>query len=61
MAIKHRKRLGEGILVNRSKTLDKEVIHESVERSSCEFNQEIEAIKEDMKLKTTIVMEKSYM
>ena len=48
MAIKHRKRLGEGILVNRSKTLDKEVIHESVERSSCEFNQEIEAIKEEM-------------
>ena len=48
MAIKHRKRLGEGIIVNEPKTLDKEVIHESVESSSCEFNQEIEAVKEDM-------------
>ena len=48
MAIKHRKRLGEGIIVNEPKTLDKEVIHESVESSSYEFNQEIEAVKEDM-------------
>lgn len=48
MAIKHRKRLGEGIIVNEPKTLDKEVIHESVESSSCEFNQEIEEVKEEM-------------
>ena len=48
MAIKYRKRLGEGIIPKESKTLDKEVIHESVESSSCEFNQKIEEVKEEM-------------
>lgn len=48
MAIKHRKRLGEGIIPKEPKLLDKEVRHELVENSSCEDNQEIEGIKSEM-------------
>ena len=48
MAIKHRKKLGEGIIAKEPKPPDKEVRHELVENNSCKFNQEIEKIKPEI-------------